>query len=204
MKLHSLRRRHRFQFLYIDSQDYSSLSSAAVWMVWKCLLSARLNRHQSVGAQELDNKLIETGGIFDAAGVAGFGQNLVDGPWNQRCCFLTGGKRVVVFTIDHQSGNLHRSEPRCHVGSAAGAKNLRNGFSAEPRISFDKGVEKIFAQPGLGKIRVDQFSQMLAMVFFDADLGVTVNAIFDTSCASAIAAHKDQSFEHLRMIQPKQ
>src|SRR5437660_10212849 len=96
MKLHSLRRRHRFQFLYIDSQDYSSLSSAAVWMVWKCLLSARLNRHQSVGAQELDNKLIEAGRIFDAAGLACFGHNLVDGPSSLRCCFLTGGNRVLV------------------------------------------------------------------------------------------------------------
>src|SRR5207253_2973032 len=141
---HSLRRRHRFQFLYIDSQDYSSLSSAAVWMVWKCLLSARLNWHQSVGAQELDNKLIEAGGIFDAAGVSGVGQNLVDGAGDQRRRFLAGRKRVVVFAVDNQCGDRHRYEPRGHVGPAASAKNLRDAFVAEAGIPFDKSVEKIF------------------------------------------------------------
>ena len=122
------------------------------------LLAGR-RRHQPVGLQEFYHQLIETARIFDAAGVPGLGQNLVDGSGDQRCGFLAGGKRVIVFTVDNQCGYLHRSEPGGHVGSAAGTKNLPDGFSIEPGISFDKGVEKIFAQFGFRKIRSNEFLQ---------------------------------------------
>src|SRR5438093_9142496 len=45
------------------------LRPSRVWPRW----------HETVGLQKLENEFIETGGIFNAAGVAGFGQHPMDG-----------------------------------------------------------------------------------------------------------------------------
>src|SRR5215510_3809759 len=45
---------------------------------------------------------------------------------------------------------------------------------------------------------------MLHVIDLNADFCVAVNALLDTAGAAAIPADKDQSFEHLWMLQPEQ
>ena len=114
------------------------------------LLAGR-RRHQPVGLQEFYHQLIETAGSSMQQACPVLGRILWTASGINDAVFLPA-VRELSYSPLITNGYRHRSEPRsCRF--RRGTKNLRDRFAIEPGISFDKGVEKIFAQFGFRKVR---------------------------------------------------